>query len=296
MDPGRIVKIYRGASCVWWGRLAEPTPAVDGWTITAAGAGTWGSRFMAYYTSWDLNNPVSQAISRGLGWTNPGIAGGWLSQQPDSASQTITDHLNNLTVPSSQVWQVDQYNVLRVSAIPSTVNRLLVATSPVARSIANDITTVWLKYTASDDGSGNTTYNLTDAFNQADINRHAPTETYADLSNAGVMSAGSAQAVGTQTLTRYQRAAFAGPFTIRPGQCLTTGGTPVDLGCERAGTVARLLVTDAPFGGEQVTGLIQFVVGRIEYSDDDGTAQVTPMNSARADFSTLLGLIAPGLS
>jgi hypothetical protein len=58
--------------------------------------------------------------------------------------------------------------------------------------------------------------------------------------------------------------------------------------------VARLLVSDAPFGGEQVTGLIEFPVGQYVYSDDDQTAQITPMTSARSDFSTLLSLIVPG--
>ena len=199
-----------------------------------------------------------------------------------------------LTVPSAQVWQVDRWGKLSVTPIPSTVNRLLVSTTPVARTIASDITTVWLKYTASDDGQGNTTYNLTDSFSQDDINRHGPTEIYSDISNAGVMSGSSAQAVGTDILARYQRAAFAGPFTVRYGQYLTTGGTPVDLGCESAGTVARLLVSDAPFGGEQVTGLIEFCVGNYVYDDDSATAQITPMQSARSDFSSLLSLIVPG--
>lgn len=295
-DPGRIVKIYRGGSCVWYGQLNEPVMSTDGQQLAAHGAGTFGSQFAAYYpgSSWDLNTPVNQAIGRGLAWINPGIAGGWLAQQPDSASITVTDHLNGLSVPSAQVWQVDRWNTLRVGPIPSTVTRLLVSTDPVTRTIASDITTVWLKYTASDDGMGNTTYGLTDSFSQLDINQHGPTEVYSDLSNAGVLTAGSAQAVGTDILARYQRAAFAGPFTVRFGQYLTTGGTPVDLGCERAGEVARLLVSDAPFGGEQVTGLIEFVVGGFQYDDDSATAQVTPMQSARSDFSSLLSLIVPG--
>lgn len=295
-DPGRIVRVFRGPRDIWYGRLNEPTPSASGWTITAVGSASLASRFAAYYTTWSLNDPVNEAIVRGLPWTNPGIAGGWLAQQPDNASQTIADHLSMICTKSAQVWQVDANNVLTVGAIPSTVDRLLVCTTPVARSIANDITTVWLKYTASDDGQGNTTYGVTDSFSQDDINRHGPTEAYTDLSSAGVMSSGAATAVGTNALARYQRASFAGPFTVRYGQYLTTGGTPVDLGCEHAGRVARLLVSDAPFGGEQVTGLISFVVGTYAYDDDSQTAQITPMSSARNDFSALLSLIAPSAS
>jgi len=293
-DPGRIVEVYRGGSKIWDGKLNEPVPDVSGWQIAAHGAGTFGSDFVNFYRTWSLDDPVNQAIARGLRWTNPGIPGGWLAQQVDSGSQTITDHLNGLATPSAQVWQIDRQNTLQVTGIPSTVNRLLVSTSPVARTIANDVTTVFIKYEASDDGQGNVVYNTTDAFNQADINQHGPSEVYSDLSNAGVMSASAAANVGSQVLARYQRAAFAGPFTVRYGQYLTTGGTPVDLGCERAGTVARLLVTDAPFGGEVAAGVIEFCVGNYSYNDDTQTAQITPLQSARADFATLLSLILPG--
>jgi len=295
MDPGRRIEIWRGGSRVWQGKLNEPVPDVAGWQIAGHGLGTEGADFVSFYRTWSLNDPVDQAIARGLRWKNPGIAGGWLAQQVDSASQTVTDHLNSICTPSAQVWQVDKWGTLNVTGIPSQVNRLLVSTSPVARTIANDVTTVFLKYEASDDGQGNVVYNTTDAFDQLDIDIHGPVEIYSDLSNAGVLSAGTAQNVGSQVLARYQRAAFAGPFTVRHGQYLTTGGTPVDLGCERAGTVARLLVTDAPFGGEVGAGVIEFPVGNFAYNDDAGTAQITPLQSARADFATLLSLILPSV-
>ena len=293
LDPGRRVFVYRGARCVWEGRANEPVDSATGWAVAAHGIGTEGTDYAAVYTTWSLNDPVNQAISRGLRWRNPGIAGGWLAQQPDSGSQTVTDHLNTLTTYSAQVWMVDRWNTLQVYAIPTVVNRLLVCTTPVTRTIASDVTTIWLKYEASDDGQGNTSYGLTDAFNQDAINRHGATEVYGDLSNAGVMSAPSASNVGDQVLAKYQRAPFSGPFTARYGQLMTTGGSPIDLGCDRAGTVVRLLVTDAPFGGDAVTGQITFVVGTYEYNDDDGTATITPMASPRADFSSLLALVSP---
>lgn len=294
IDPGRTVVTYRGASPVWTGKLNEPVVSASGYSLQAHGTGTEGSDFVAAYSAWNLNNPVDMAIARGLPWKNPGITGGWLAQQVDSGSQTVTDHLNMVCTNSAQVWDVDRYGTLTVFPIPSTVDRLLVATNPVTRTVASDITTVFLKYEASDDGQGNVVYNTTDAFSQLDIDMHGPTETYADLSNAGVMSATAASQVGYNVLARYQRASFAGPFTVRYGQYLTTGGTPIDLGTERAGTVCRLLVTDAPFGGEVATGSISFVVGSFQYDDDSGTAQVTPLQSARSDFASLLSLVLPG--
>jgi hypothetical protein len=296
LDPGRRVNIIRGGGVVWSGKLNEPVPAVDGWAVAGHGTGTEGTDFAAIFTTWGFNDAINQAIARGLRWLNPapGITAGWLAQQPDSGSLTITDFLNLITVQSGQLWNIDRWNRLSVFPLPNVVNRLLVSTSPVTRTVANDITTVFLKYEASDDGQGNTTYNVTDAFSQANINRHGPVEVYSDLSSAGVMTQAAATAVGTNVLARYQRASFAGPFTVRYGQLLTTGGTPVDLGCERAGTVARLLVTDAPFGGEDFAGLIQFIVGNYVYSDETGTAQITPLQAARTDFASLLSLVLPG--
>ena len=156
------------------------------------------------------------------------------------------------------------------------------------------MTTIWLKYQASTDTQGNTAYGLTVAADQTDINMHGATERYEDISNAGVMGSGSAQTVGNDLLARYQRAPFTGAFTIRPGQYLTTGGTPIDLGTERAGTVVRALVTDAAWGGEQVTGQIAFVAGGWTFYNDTGAAEVTPMGSPRADLSTMLSLMVPG--
>lgn len=295
-NPGRTIVVWRGGSPVWTGKLNEPVPTTSGQQIAAHGLGTLGADYCAVYvplTNWTLNEPVNEAIARGLPWKNPGISAGWLAQQVDSGSQTVTDHLNLLTGPSGQTWSVDRYGELNVFPLPTEVNRLIVATGPVARTIANDITTVFLKYTQSDDGQGNVVTGLTDAFSQADIDLHGPTETYADLSNGGVMSAGAAQAVGNNVLLRYQRAAWAGPFTVRYGQLLTTGGSPIDLGTERAGTVARLLVTDAPFGGESYAGVIEFLVGAYSFDQDSETAQITPFLVARQDFASLLTRIDP---
>jgi len=298
IDPGRTVEILRGGSIVWSGRLNEGQPSASGWALSAHGLGGMATDFDAVYTplsaaGWTLNGPVDAAIARGLPWVNPGITAGWLSQQVDSGSQKISDHLNGIAGPSGQTWEVDNWSALRMFPLPAVVNRLVLSTGPIARTISRDLTTLFLKYAQSDDGQGNVVYGLTDAFNQQAIDERGATEDYQDLSNAGVMSASAAQAVGNTELARYQRVAWAGPITVRQGQILTTGGTAVDLGCERSGTVDRVLVTGQPFGGEASAGLVQFVRGQYEYYSDSDTAQITPMQSARADLSSLLSLIAP---
>ena len=88
-------------------------------------------------------------------------------------------------------------------------------------------------------------------------------ETYADLSSAAVLTANQAKPVGNLVLQRYQRASFAGPFTVGPGQLLTTGGAPVDLGCGMpyAPMVCRVMLTDYAYGGETTPAPVTFLVG-----------------------------------
>src|SRR5260370_20615418 len=81
---------------------------------------------------------------------------------------------------------------------------------------------------------------------------HGAMEAYADLSSAGPLTAGAAQAIGANVLARYQRASFAGPLTVRPGELLTPGGGPVDLGLDHCGTIVRLILSSFGAGGEVV--------------------------------------------
>jgi len=468
LNPGRIVQVYRGAACVWEGILDEPAPSTDGWAITAHGAGTYGTHFAAIYTTWTADNPVNQAITRGLRWANPGItltalnknpafrngltdwasyngasidwssahsragsisshsmritpsgtisgpfaqaeldpvtpatqynasawildgiawaagvqvnidwydanqiwisqaagtpvaitgsatvwqnvtleatspnnaayacisvqvAGNppdtnlffvadayltvvasslWLSQIQDSGAETITDHLNLITLGGGLLWQLSpnggappvmQPWVLKVFPIPSAVTRLLIATSPVGRTVTADINVMQLRYqSAPDIAATNTTpavpaaYATTSVSNAASIRAHGVFEYYQDLSSAGTLTQAAAQAVGNSILSRYQRANFANSFTVGPGQLLTTGGFPVDLGCEQAGQVCQLMVTDGAYGGEVVAAPLTFVVGAADYDDDAQTLTVTPFQSNRHDMSTLISDLYP---
>ena len=156
LNPGRTVKIYRGGSCAWTGKLAEPQPGSDGWSISGAGTGTLGSNFVSKYSTWNADDPINQAISRGLPWTNPGIGGTsglWLSQKQDDASQTITDFLNLITGNGALTWYVDRAGVLRVIPIPTVPTRLLVATTPAARTITADVNRLYVRYQATADNA-----------------------------------------------------------------------------------------------------------------------------------------------
>jgi hypothetical protein len=320
INPGRVIQVWRGASCVWEGKLDEPQPSPQGWTITAHGAGQYGTDFAALYTTWNADDAVNQAITRGMRWVNPGIgtpAGLYTAQVQDSGSQTITSHLTLLITGGGLLWQVTRGNAstppagpwtLRVFPFTSDANgnplvppqRILVSTSPVARTIAADINSLIIRYQATADtnptgtaASVPATFKTTNLNHSGSIAQHGRMEYYLDISSAGVMSATAAQAIGQNILNRYVRASFAGPFTVGPGQVFNTAGTPVDLGCDEAGLVYQVVCTDAPYGGEVAAAPLLFLSGEYEYDEDTGTAVITPFQGVRTDLSSLIGALYP---
>ena len=290
LNPGRTVLIVRGGSVVWQGKLDEPAPSASGWAVSAHGIGVQGADFDAIYTTWDQNDALNQAISRGLPWTNPGVSptGVWLGQQPDSGSITITDYLNQICTYGGLTWSVGRGGVLSVYPLPTEVTRLLVCTTPVTRTIAADVNVLNLRYQTSADTATAATYALTQASLPESIAVHGVMENYADLSAAGTLTTAVAQSIGAYVLSRYNRANFAGPFTVSAGQYLTTGGTPVDLGCEQAGEVCQLMLTDFGYGGEVTAAPVTFIVGAYSYDDVAQTATVTPFQSVADTISGLL--------
>jgi hypothetical protein len=275
--------------------------------VTSVGVGNQGTDFVAQYTStWPTSipdQPINNAITRGLQWANPGVgtpSGIWLGQEVDSGAQTITDLLNLVCTRGGLSWYVSSHpgglpgNDLSVFTLPTQVNRLLVCTTPVPRTLGGDINTIWLRYESAADNAttgASATYALTSVTNTASVTAHGKMETYIDLSSAAVMTATAAQAVGNQVLARYQRASFAGPFTVQPGQLLNTGGQAVDLGCEQAGKVCRLLLTDWGYGGEVNPAVpLTFIVGAYSYDDQTQTATVSPYQALDESLSGLLGM------
>lgn len=295
LDVGRIVKVFRGGSFVWDGQLDEGTPGQDGWSLIAHGSGTFGTQYLATWGTYNLNDPVNYAIIRGLRWVNPGIGSGWITASPpDNLSETVTDHLNNISVQAGLQWYVGRRNVLSVGLVPTQVNRLLVCTTPVARTVTAEVNRIYGKYVVSDDGNGNQVYGWVLVSNPASIAAHQANEQPIDLTQNGVMTSAAAVQNCQNILNLYQGASYGGPFIVRNGQWLTPGGTSIDLGTDQAGTVARLLVTDGSYGGEVTPNPVNFVVGEYEYDDDAQAATITPWQSYRSDYSTLLTVAVPG--
>jgi hypothetical protein len=194
-----------------------------------------------------------------------------------------------------------------VTPLPTRVNRLLVANGPVARTLGGDINALRVRYkthlpqppgvrffNGSDQPDKNINipqFSNTWATDDASIQRHGRMESFYNLESAPPMTAAEAEARGDFILSRYQRASFAGPFTLHYGQLLTTGGHPVNLAAEQARTVCKLILADGSYGGEVRPGAPQIVTGAYSYDVDAGVGQVTPLQNLRTDFSSLMSVI-----
>lgn len=303
LNPGRVIGLYRGASRIWEGILQEPTPSTTGWALQAKGAGHYGDNYMSYHTNYGVaGDPVAKAIAGTpsprvpLRWVAPASwpSGLYLQQPPDTASVTITDYLNDITGPGGFVWYIGRNNQLSVFQPPTTVNRLLMVTDPQARTLAGYFDWLWLRYESqaqqvTSGGTGAAQYAITSVVNSPQVTKHGQLENYGDFSSAGVMTSTAAENVGTAMLAKYVAANYAGPFTVLPGELLTVGGAPVDLGMEQAGTVVRCMLASGGYGGDVVPAPpIQFVTGAYEYDDGAETATITPYLAVTSDLPTLL--------
>lgn len=329
LNPGRIVQIRRGGGTVWDGKLQEPVPSPAGWQVTAVGTGNAGTDYCGVYTSaWastgNQNDAVNQAISRGLRWTNPGgnltgppwtsgaiPSGVWFGQAVDSGSDTITELLNNFCTKGGYTWYVTTghapdgsqpyygNNILSVYALPActpaNVSRILVSAQPVARTLGGDYNRLFLRYQTSPDTATTATYGLTTVSTPASVAIHQSLEAYDDLSSSGQETLAAIQAAGNNVLARYQRASFGGPFVVRSGELLTTGGYPVDLGTDQCGQMVRLVLADFGYGGEIVPDPVIFMIGAYEYDDMAQTASVTPFQSLDLSMTGLLSALATTL-
>jgi hypothetical protein len=311
-DPGWKVKITRGGHQVWDGKLDEGVPTASGWNLSAVGTGNLGVNFVSYYSIddvWPQDEPdeiINRAIANGLPWVNAGLNSSpyfsqfWFGQATDPGSSTVTAFLNLICTRGGLTWYVNSqpggiYNGddLSVFPLPTVPNRLLVCTTPVARTLGGDINNILIRYMVSADNTTTNTpanFNVINAVNAASVTAHGPIEAYLDLSNAGVLSPAAAQQVGQNVLALYQRASFTGTFTASYGQLLNMGGAPVDPGTDQAGNVVRMILYDYGLGGEVQPGPIDVLIAGYSWDDFQQVATLTPMQTLDMSLSGLLSM------
>ena len=276
-NAGLLVTVFRG-DVQWQGTLAEPQPHEGGgWDVTAQGCGTYGNNFRAISgggsggqggTPASADAMVQDAIGRGLRWTKwanlDGIAGLDRTQLFEKGSKSVTEALNSFcagssdgSVPISLTWAVvGRKRQLQIFPLPRVITptRLLITADPVGRALAGYYNAMYVRYQSSTDDPNSSTpaaYELSPAVTlPAMIGKHGRLEGYADFSNAGQMSPPDPTNRAGKILGTYQAISYTQTFTATPGMALTLGGTPVDLGTERAGEVYRVLGAGISAGGE----------------------------------------------
>lgn len=307
LRPGRLLKVFRGAESVWDGTLAAPVRASGSWTLAANGIGTYGNSYVA---DWDgVNFGLQQIINRARGdprrllWETPGdLNTGYgldLSQQFDSCSKSITDAINGFCSGAGKTWEITRrQHLLRIFPMPDLTRptRLLIAPDPPGRTLAGYYDTLYLRHQVTADGgaAGAATYANVHIHVIPAINRFGSLEGYGDWSQAGIVDDTKAEGWARGVLSAYQSASYTTAFAVTPGQVLTLGGTPVDLGTERAGEVYKVLYADGGFAGEPAqTQQVTFLGGEYQWDDIAQAASISPYQIAAASLSGLLQSMQP---
>jgi hypothetical protein len=312
LRPGRLVKAWRGGT-VWEGTLAEPTTQSGTWQITANGIGTYGNNFQAAYSAWDgvngANVPsriINEAVARGLLWaTVPagiGVGPPLLDYQVqfDSASKTLTEALNGLCAAGGLTWEITRLgHKVKFHALPTAPTRLLLAPDPPGRTVAGHYNGLWVKYrttVAAELPSPATR----EYINKRQADRWGPLEAYADYTAADPMTAAwpnsRAGGFAAGVLAKTPATSYTNSFAVVPGQVLTLGGVPVDLGCERAGEVYKVIGATQGWGGDDPNAQIIFVGGGYQWDDSAEAASIAPYNIAGADLSSVMQAMMPAPS
>ena len=231
-----------------------------------------------------------------LDTTTPGLD---RSQQFDPCSKSITDAINGMCAAGGLTWEITRRgHVLRLFKMPVPPlrpTRLLIAPDPPGRTLAGYYNRLYLRYQVTADGNGGTaTYANAHVENPASARRFGELEGYGDWSQAGVADDRKALGWARGVLAAYQSASYTTAFAVTPGQVLTLGGTPVDLGTERAGEVYQVLYAGGGFAGEPAqTQQVTFLGGEYQWDDIAQAASISPYQTAAASLSGLLTSMQP---
>jgi hypothetical protein len=334
LNLGRYIQAYRGGACVWEGQLTAPSATPTGWNITANGCGTYGNNYCAFYSSWNADSPVNEAISRGMRWSNPGIGsppGIYLGPVQDNGSIMVSDFMSLITTGGSLYWILTPPAISTIPAGPwkLTVGELpidqntgnvtqtptltVVSTNPMSRTTSGNYNTIIIRYMVSQDkDSTATTAAASASYNQVfadvpqSVKQFGRMEYYLDCSTAGLnnsdaspapLTQAQAIAIGQNVLTKFINANWSTAITVGPGQLMNAGGVPLDPGCGHIinGQAVKVVLTDSSYGGQVTMGPIEFLVGGYTWDEDSVTGTITPYQAAGTDIEDLVAALYPGL-
>lgn len=206
--------------------------------------------------------------------------------------------------PAAQQYNIDdwQRTDLKVKLPRVPPDLYIVNTTPVARTTYDGYNTLVLKYAVSPDKTVTSSTSASTAVYSTTVvdipyatAQAGRIEYYVDLTvGAELLTEAQATGIGRRILNRYVNRNWTQAFAVMPGQLLTNGGVPVDLGCSHAGKIASVQVVNAAFGGDSPLTPATFVIGNYAYDDDSQTATITPYQAPSTDIASVIAELYPG--
>ena len=253
----------RSLTAAGWGRRAEDFDAVD-----STGAPTTNPR-----------TAVTEAIARGLEWSNPAVFDN-VSLATDDGSLTTPQRLNALldswAVTVGKRWGVDAYGVAFAVADPTSPTWFLDASDlPIGVADDNMFTRVRATYYSAVDVDGNPTTPLTvDADDAAAQALYGVIEYPLDLTSLGMLSGATALGYAQQQLASLTVPRWLSRVTTNAGRLRTAGGLDAHLPSVASGQMVRLFNLPHVLGGLRGELGLDVVLGEVEYDTED-PAEVT---------------------
>lgn len=278
---GAKVDILIGSRPVWSGWLGEPNWEES--TFTAAGAGREGEETLCL-TSGGLTTStpdvaIDAAIARGaLSWSRPASLSSAALTTGDTttALNYLTDLLDTWSNTAGKRWAVNADRQVYAAADPTTPT-YYIAYGAAELGVADDAL-VGTLYGGWYDTSGNP--------HTTSVGSGKP-EVAVDMSNLGPIDVTTATNALNGILAKVgARLAFTSAVTVDASQVTSPGGVHPALWQLTAGQMYRLVGLHDPRNGAPYSDV---VMGESVWDVDAQTVQLTPVDLAARDLSTIIG-------
>lgn len=303
VDPGRDssllrlsqdLAVHNNGVPVFGGEMDEPERGFP-WSLSASGYARRAADFLAVDGAGaPTTNPrtaVTQAIARGLPWTNPTVFDNTALGDAPVAPQSLDSLLNNWGVTVGKRWGTDPYGVAFAQADATTPTLFLDAYDlPIGVTDDGLYTSVHATYVSSVDGDGNPAGYGHEIVTDSLATSYYKTREYEmDLTSLGLISGATAAAYAAQQLALLTVPQWLSRVVTDAEHLHNAGGNPAYLPSVAAGQVVHLYNVPHTLGGLRSELGLNVVLGEVEY-DTENPTQITlaPVNLAVRNLADAL--------
>lgn len=253
-------------------------------TVKARGWARRAEDFEALSAGAPSSNPrtaATDAVSRGLPWTNPDAFDNTSIGTIGDSVRRLDALLNEWADATGKRWGVDPYGRAFAVTEPTAVSYYLDAAGlDIGVSDEGLFTHIVARYVATVDVDGNpASYGTVTVSDSAALALYGRRENSVDLTGLGAISGGTATTYATAQLALGLRPKWLQRATVTGGRLRSPGGLPAHLGSVKAGDVVRLFNIPSNLGGTRFTAATEVVLGEVSY-DSEQPSQITlaPVN------------------